>query len=154
MRSAAVEVAVDVEAFADRVRENPEAYRRERLLTLLHDPTQVRSMDDHVAVNTLPEAKERYAYLVSDEPPQALHDQPHHTDLEELLDHYAEDLKTKGLELIAVDQSDPHTVNTLGLHSAKVIVPGTLPMTFGHLHRRTHGLARLDLQAGHPHPFP
>ena len=35
------------------------------------------------------------------------------------------------LELIAVDQSDPHTANTLGLHSAKVIVPGTLPMTFG-----------------------
>ncbi|SFR06415.1 ribosomal protein S12 methylthiotransferase accessory factor [Lentzea waywayandensis] len=154
MRSAAVEVAVDVEAFADRARENPENYQRERLLSLLHDPTQVRSMDDHVAVNTLPEAKTRYASLVSDEPPQALNNQPRHTDLKELLDHYTEDLKAKGLELIAVDQSDPHTANTLGLHSAKVIVPGTLPMTFGHLHRRTRGLPRLDLQAGHPHPFP
>ncbi|MDX8142579.1 YcaO-like family protein [Lentzea sp. BCCO 10_0061] len=154
MRSAAVEVAVDVEAFADRARENPEAYQRERLLTLLHDPSQVRSMDDHVAVNTLPEARDRYASLVSDEPPQALSTQPHHTDLKELLDHYAEDLKNKGLELIAVDQSDPHTAITLGLHSAKVIVPGTLPMTFGHLHRRTHGLPRLNRKAGHPHPFP
>jgi ribosomal protein S12 methylthiotransferase accessory factor len=110
-------------------------------------------MDDHVAVNTLPEARDRYAFLVSDEPPQALTYQPHHTDLKELLDHYTEDLRTKGLELIAVDQSNPHTANTLGLHSAKVIVPGTLPMTFGHPHRRT-GLPRLDLKAGHPHPFP
>ncbi|WP_439656861.1 YcaO-like family protein [Lentzea sp. HUAS TT2] len=153
MRSAAVEVAVDVEAFADRVRENPEQYRRERLLTLLHDPTQVRSMDDHVAVNTLPEARDRYSSLVSDEPPRPLPDQRTHTDLHDLLDHYTETLKTQGLELIAVDQSDPHSTNTLGLHSAKVIVPGTLPMTFGHLHRRT-GLPRLNLQAGHPHPFP
>ena len=76
-----------------------------------------------------------------------------HTDLRDLLDHYTETLKAQGLELIAVDQSDPHTTNTLGLHSAKVIVPGTLPMTFGHLYRRT-GLPRLNLQAGHPHPFP
>ncbi|CAM5295870.1 Putative thiopeptide-lantipeptide biosynthesis protein OS=Streptomyces glaucescens OX=1907 GN=SGLAU_00750 PE=4 SV=1 [Streptomyces glaucescens] len=58
----------------------------------------------------------------------------------------------------------------LGLHCAKVIVPGTLPMTFGHVNRRTAGLDRL-LQVPHrlgravrsprreelplyPHPFP
>ncbi|SDI92366.1 ribosomal protein S12 methylthiotransferase accessory factor [Lentzea albidocapillata subsp. violacea] len=154
LRSAAVEVAVDVEAFADRARANPENYSRERLLGLLRDPTQVRSMDDHVAVNTLPEARERYANLVSDEPPQVLPDRRDHTDLRDLLDRYTEDLRGKGLELIAVDQSDPHTTNTLGLHCAKVIVPGTLPMTFGHLHRRTTGLSRLGRTAGHPHPFP
>ncbi|MEU3644805.1 YcaO-like family protein [Lentzea sp. NPDC034063] len=154
MQSAAVEVAVDVEAFADRAREKPEDYSRERLLRLLHDPAQVRSMDDHVAVNTLPEARDRYDRLVSDRPAESLKDQRTHTNLDELLDRYTEDLRNLGLELIAVDQSDPHAVNTLGLHSAKVIVPGTLPMTFGHLHRRTHGLPRLDLQAGHPHPFP
>ncbi|GGN08463.1 hypothetical protein GCM10011609_55150 [Lentzea pudingi] len=153
LQSAAVEVAVDVEAFADRARENPENYSRERLLQLFEDPAQVRSMDDHVAVNTLPEARERYANLVSEEPLQALPDQRTHTDLRELLDRYTQDLAAKDLELIAVDQSDPHTVNTLGLHSAKVVVPGTLPMTFGHLHRRT-GLPRLNLRAGHPHPFP
>ncbi|MEV6710992.1 YcaO-like family protein [Lentzea sp. NPDC051208] len=154
LRSAAVEVAVDVEAFADRARARPGNYRRERLLNLLHDPAQVRSMDDHVAVNTLPEARERYANLVSDEPPQVLPDRRDHTDLRDLLDRYTEDLRGKGLELIAVDQSDPHTTNTLGLHCAKVVVPGALPMTFGHLHRRTTGLPRLGTTAGHPHPFP
>ncbi|MDX3661450.1 YcaO-like family protein [Streptomyces sp. ID05-26A] len=153
LRSAAVEVAVDVEAYADRARENPGNYRRERLLRLLDDPAQVRSMDDHVAVNTLPEARERYTNLVSDKPPQVLPDRRTHTDLRELLDRYTQELSANDLELIAVDQSDPHTVNTLGVHSAKVLVPGALPMTFGHLHRRT-GLPRLDLHAGHPHPFP
>ena len=39
--------------------------------------------------------------------------------------------------------------------SAKVIVPGTLPMTFGHRLRRTHGIPRLkELLNPHPHPFP
>jgi ribosomal protein S12 methylthiotransferase accessory factor len=52
----------------------------------------------------------------------------------------------------------------------KVIVPGTLPMTFGHGNRRIHGIPRLYTvpaelghRAGvltpadinpHPHPFP
>lgn len=156
MRSAVAEVAVDVESFADRARAKPEQYRRERLLKLLEDPTLVRSMDDHVAVNTLPEAANRYAFLVEEEQVE-LEDQRDHTDLKELLDHYAEKLGKQGLEVLAVDQSDPHTVNRLGLHSAKVIVPGALPMTFGHLHRRTHGLPRLGDRASkplHPHPFP
>lgn len=69
-----------------------------------------------------------------------------------------------------VDQTDPATRDRLGLHAAKVIVPGTLPMTFGHVNRRTLGLPRLlevparlgrvptvrqhaDLPL-HPHPFP
>lgn len=142
MRSAAAEVAVDVEAFVDR--------GRERLRELFDDPAKVRTMDDHVAVNTLPEAEERYAFLVSDEEPKTLEDKRNHTDLRQLLDSYAE-----RLEVIAVDQSDPHTVRKLGLYSAKVIVPGTLPMTFGHQLRRTHGIPRLkQLLNPHPHPFP
>jgi ribosomal protein S12 methylthiotransferase accessory factor len=52
----------------------------------------------------------------------------------------------------------------------KVIVPGLLPMTFGHDNRRVHGLSRLFEVPGllgyrdqgvarqgvnpHPHPFP
>ncbi|GLY46989.1 YcaO-like family protein [Lentzea sp. NBRC 102530] len=149
MRSAAVEVAVDVEGFADRVRSKPEDYEPERLKALLANPDLVRSMDDHVAVNTLEEAKERYAFLVGDEAPRHLDDRRTHTDLKHLLAHHVAAMK---LEVIAVDQSDPHTVNTLGLHAAKVVVPGALPMTFGH--RRTKGLPRLVLRQTHPHPFP
>jgi ribosomal protein S12 methylthiotransferase accessory factor len=140
MRSAAAEVVVDVESFAGG----------EDLRELLDDPAKVRSMHDHVAVNTLPEAAGRYAFLVSDEEPKTLKDKRNHTDLRQLLDSYAEQR-----ELIAVDQSDPHTVDKLGLYSAKVIVPGTLPMTFGHRLRRTHGIPRLrEVLNPHPHPFP
>ncbi|MFD4669015.1 YcaO-like family protein [Lentzea sp. NPDC058450] len=149
MRSAAVEVAVDVEAFADRVRTKPEDYEPARLKRLLEDPRLVRTMDDHVAVNTLEGARERWAFLVSDEPPHHLEGQRTHTDLKHLLDSCT---RAMSLEVIAVDQSDPHTVNTLGLHAAKVVVPGALPMTFGH--RRTNGLPRLVLRQTHPHPFP
>ncbi|MGI5507279.1 YcaO-like family protein [Lentzea sp. CA-135723] len=149
MRSAAVEVAVDVEAFADRVRTKPEDYEPERLKRLLEDPRLVRTMDDHVAVNTLDEAKDRWTFLVGDEPPQELADTRTHTDLKHLLDSCT---RAMSLEVIAVDQSDPHTVNTFGLHAAKVVVPGALPMTFGH--RRTKGLDRLVPRQTHPHPFP
>ncbi|MFD9698804.1 YcaO-like family protein [Lentzea sp. NPDC059081] len=149
LRSAAVEVAVDVESFADRVRAHPADHSEDRLRRLLDDPALVRTMNDHVAVNTLPEAAARHAFLVGDETTE-LADERDHTSLEELLDRYAGEL-----EIIAVDQTDPVTANRLGLYSAKVLVPGTLPMTFGHLQRRTHGLPRLaELRNPHPHPFP
>jgi len=68
-----------------------------------------------------------------------------------------------------VDQTSPeHRAG--GFVCVKVIIPGTLPMTFGHHHRRVDGLPRLatvphrlgyaarplapsDLNP-HPHPFP
>jgi ribosomal protein S12 methylthiotransferase accessory factor len=74
-----------------------------------------------------------------------------------------------GLDVLAVDQTTPeHRAG--GLAAAKVLVPGLLPMTFGHAHRRLAGLPRLltvpqrlgyadrPLAAGAvrtlPHPFP
>ncbi|MEV6238458.1 YcaO-like family protein [Lentzea sp. NPDC051838] len=140
MHSAAAEVVVDVEAYRAPEKD---------LRTLLNDPYQVTSMDDHVAVNTLPEARTRYDFLVSDQPPKRLRDNRNHTDLRQLLDSYAQ-----RLEVIAVDQSDPHTADKLGLYSAKVIVPGTLPMTFGHRLRRTRVPRLREVRNPHPHPFP
>ena len=73
-------------------------------------------------------------------------------DLSTLLAHYVDRLN---LEVIAVDQSDPVIADRLGLFSAKVIVPGALPMTFGHMYRRTRGLSRLRANGPLlPHPFP
>ena len=148
MRSAAAEVAVDVESSADRARRSPADYRRERLLHLLEHPDAVRTMHDHVALHGLPEAAHRYRFLLSgretvdpaavagDAPPPA-------TDLRTVLDHYVARLHRLGLEVIAVDQSDRRIRDRLGLHAAKVVVPGTLPMTFGHRYRRVSGLPRL-----------
>ncbi|MFD2353972.1 hypothetical protein ACFSTC_38920 [Nonomuraea ferruginea] len=74
-----------------------------------------------------------------------------------------------GLDVIAVDITSPEA-KACGMSAAKVIVPGTAPMTFGHRYRRVHGLPRLlslprllghrDRDLGpeelnpYPHPFP
>jgi ribosomal protein S12 methylthiotransferase accessory factor len=155
MRSAAAEVAMDVEAGAKRYRTEPDDFDPDRLRRLLHDPRLIRSMDDHVNVNGLPEAAERYDFLdAGPEVDPVVPDVPR-DDLDALLEHYVRRWEELDLEVIAVDQSDPAVRDRLGLHSAKVIVPGTVPMTFGELNRRTHGLPRLRL-AGPPlpHPFP
>ena len=169
---AAAEVAVDVESTVDK---DPALRDPARLRRMLEEPWLIHTMDDHVAVNGLPEAASRYAFLTDSELPDIDADDlapapPAYGDLRDLLDHYVDRLSALDLEVIAVDQSDPVTAERLGLYSAKVLVPGTLPMTFGHLHRRTLGLPRLltvphalgrvktppryeDL-ALRPHPFP
>jgi ribosomal protein S12 methylthiotransferase accessory factor len=48
-----------------------------------------------------------------------------------------------GLETVVVDQTDRWTRDRLGLQAAKVVIPGSLPMAFGFVHRRTVGLPRL-----------
>lgn len=91
-------------------------------------------------------------------------------DLSGLLTRTVARLARAGLEVITVDQSEPGLRERFGLHCVKVVVPGALPMTFGHVNRRTLGLSRLldvphrlgrtarPVHHGelplHPHPFP
>ncbi|WP_433518724.1 TOMM precursor leader peptide-binding protein [Nonomuraea sp. CA-143628] len=86
-------------------------------------------------------------------------------DLAELVGRYL----ATGLDVIAVDTTGSEQ-RAGGFACAKVLVPGTASMTFGHRFRRTHGLPRLlslprllghrerDLCPGElnpdPHPFP
>ncbi|WP_084557660.1 TOMM precursor leader peptide-binding protein [Hamadaea tsunoensis] len=174
MRSAAAETVVDALVMPDVVRFKPKHLDRERLLPMLDDPRLVRVLDDHVALNTLPEARPRLEFLLGAQAedwraiwptgPAPAHD------LTELLDSTVEHFRAQGLEVIAVDQTDEVLRRQVGLHSAKVIVPGSLPMTFGHMHHRTRDLPRLlevphrlgrapaplryDDLALYPHPFP
>ncbi|KJY27506.1 YcaO-like family protein, partial [Streptomyces katrae] len=91
-------------------------------------------------------------------------------DLAALLAATVDRLAGAGLEVVTVDQTEPGLRDRLGLHCVKVVVPGSLPMTFGHVNRRTRGLPRLldvphrlgrtpgplrhEELALHPHPFP
>jgi ribosomal protein S12 methylthiotransferase accessory factor len=43
---------------------------------------------------------------------------------------------------VVVEQTAPEQAG-YGLRTVKAIVPGALPMTFGHVHHRTRGLPRL-----------
>ncbi|MEU4424448.1 TOMM precursor leader peptide-binding protein [Actinoplanes sp. NPDC024001] len=173
VRSAAVEAAVGL--FAGAVQRHEETVLdRARALRMLADPTEVRDLEDHVRLYTMAEARPRYAFLLEGSAPAAWRRlwpgrPPPVTDLTTLLTALVNRLGALGLETIVVDQTDPGLRHRLGLHAAKVIVPGTLPMTFGHVHHRTLGLPRLlevphrlgrgpvrayaDLPL-HPHPFP
>ncbi len=138
---------------------------------LLAESDLVREMDDHAMLYGHPDASERLRFLPADEPARPLADfaerwaWPHYGDLSDDLAELVGRYLATGLDVIAVDTTSPeHRVG--GFACAKVIVPGTLPMTFGHRYRRTHGLPRLstvpallglriteDLNP-FPHPFP
>jgi ribosomal protein S12 methylthiotransferase accessory factor len=142
---------------------------------MLTDPDAVRTMDDHSLLYFHPDASDRLAFLPLDGPAQSLTDLAHRwrwpthsdltADLSELIKRYLD----TNLDVIVVNQTSPeHQAG--GLSCVKVLVPGTLPMTFGHRFRRTEGIPRLfsvprllgyhvrDLRADeinpHPHPFP
>lgn len=74
----------------------------------------------------------------------------------------------EGMEVIVVDQTAPEH-RAAGLHCCRVLIPGTLPLTYGHWRRRLRNLPRLrtlPYRLGHtqaplaassvnqlPHPF-
>ncbi|MFJ5228278.1 TOMM precursor leader peptide-binding protein [Kitasatospora sp. NPDC088391] len=175
IRSAVAEVVTNVQEAPHRDAAQGGPRDPARLRTLLDRPELVVSLDDHVGVNALPEAADRLEFLFQGPPPvpwqQRWPGAPQPVDdLGRLLDDTVDRLARQGLEVIAVRQDEPGIRDRLGLHAAKVIVPGTLPMTFGHANRRTRGLPRLldvphrlgrtpaplrhaELPL-HPHPFP
>ena len=94
---------------------------------------------------------------------------PRHADLRDDLDELVSRFAANGLEAVIVDQTTPVHAES-GLSCVKALVPGLLPMTFGHHLRRIDGLDRvltLPYRLGradrvltpeevnpHPHPFP
>ncbi|MFE1553735.1 TOMM precursor leader peptide-binding protein [Streptomyces sp. NPDC058734] len=175
IRSAVAEAVTNVLESAQRALAEERPRDPERLRPMLDRPDLVVTLDDHVGVNALPEAAPRLEFLYADTPcltvaetwpgaPEPV------TDLSALLTATVDRLAAAGLEVVTVDQTEPGLRRRLGLHCVKTVVPGSLPMTFGHVNRRTLGLPRLlevphrlgrtdrplrheDL-ALHPHPFP
>lgn len=150
--------------------------QRERAAAMRADPELVRQMDDHALLYCDPGTFDRFDFLLS--PANGRRDirelsaaypwparDDLRADLDALVDRYASD----GLEVIVVDQTTS-VHRAADLACAKVIVPGLLPMTFGHQLRRTEGLPRLltvphrlgrtpaaltpPALNPHPHPFP
>ncbi|MFJ5292938.1 TOMM precursor leader peptide-binding protein [Streptomyces sp. NPDC088348] len=154
--------------------------RAEDAARMREDPGHVRLMDDHALLYCDPVAARRLDFLLAPggRPPQERRNLrelaeryawPRHTDLRADLDELVGRFAATGLEAIVVDQTTPvHTAS--GLSCVKVLVPGLLPMTFGHHLRRITGLDRV-LTVSHrlgrsarplrpeevnpyPHPFP
>lgn len=124
------------------------------LAAMLSDPFLVRSPADHRHAHAIAEAGPRFAFV--DGAPRVPVATAHpcwrrliHADLAECLRALVTLVAGQGLEVIAVDQTTGEQ-RGLGLRTAKVIVPGTLPMTFGHANRRTRGVPRLSARATVP----
>jgi ribosomal protein S12 methylthiotransferase accessory factor len=148
---------------------------RDRARAMVDDPGLVRVMDDHALLYSHPDAFDRFAFLLDGAQPRPFRDfhgtwrWPRQGDLRADLDEMLGRYLGCGLDVVVVDQTTPeHRAG--GFACVKAIVPGTLPMAFGHHARRVDGLPRLldvphrlgyrqrpltpaDINP-HPHPFP
>ncbi|WP_312469975.1 TOMM precursor leader peptide-binding protein [Neobacillus sp.] len=141
---------------------------------MLQNPFAVRTMEDHGLLYGLREAEERLTFLLDDQRPlrtfaEEFQEAPENTDLKEDLQDILQKFRELDLEAIVVDQTTPITKRN-GLFCVKVLIPGMLPMTFGHHLTRVKGLERVlsvPMKLGfmkqplsyeqlnpYPHPFP
>jgi ribosomal protein S12 methylthiotransferase accessory factor len=154
----------------------PAEYARQtdRIRAMVDNPDLVRVMSDHSLLYCDPAAFDRLDFLTRPRPQRTFAEaftSPRiagddlRDDVTDLIGRYL----STGLDVIVVDQTTAeHRAGDL--RCVKVIIPGMLPMTFGHFARRTDGLPRLltvphllghrdrplsptDVNP-HPHPFP
>ncbi|MGC5327874.1 TOMM precursor leader peptide-binding protein [Brevibacillus sp. SYSU BS000544] len=169
VKSSLQEVAAMLLTLDDKFEKNRENYVR-----MFHDSSLVKKMEDHSMLYALPEAEERMHFLLNDNRPLRTFDEEfkmrvRHADLTEELKDILQTFRRLNLDVIVVDQMTPE-ISRNGLHCVKVLIPGMLPMTFGHHFTRVTGLERalhVPVELGyakqpltyeqlnpHPHPFP
>lgn len=152
-----------------------ESSTRSRPAAMLRNPYLVGEVEDHLALYCHPDAFERFAFLFTDDVRldwnsscSSRNPWPDHLDLRDDLGEMLDRLQRCGLDAIVVDQTGEE-LRSADLVCVKTLVPGALPMTFGHAYRRTTGLPRLHGVASttgdsayaastddlnpHPHPF-
>lgn len=141
---------------------------------MLHDPFLVHQMEDHSMLYSLPQAQERMQFMLDENRPPRTFDEEfkrkaRHADLTDDLKDILQVFRRLNLDVIVVNQTRPE-ISRNGLHCVKVLIPGMLPMTFGHRFTRLTGLERvlrIPMELGyvkqpltleqlnpHPHPFP
>lgn len=137
---------------------------RATALTMLGNDSLVQVMDDHMLLYSSPEAQQRLDFLLHNRPRQAFADlfgdAPMPCGSSAALAETVRELDALGYQPLVVDQSFD-LLAASGLHCVKTLVPGMLPMTFGHQYRRVSH-ARLAQVAGcatvainpRPHNFP
>ncbi|MEU8889914.1 TOMM precursor leader peptide-binding protein [Streptomyces sp. NPDC048442] len=148
---------------------------RARAARLLADPDAVEEMEDHAQLYGHPEAFERLDFLFRDGPAVPTGSLarelpwPEYEDLGQDLAELVQRYLDTGLDVVVVDLTASEH-RSAELSCVKVIVPGAVPMSFGHRFRRVDGLPRLlsaprrlghrdrDLESAelnpYPHPFP
>lgn len=147
---------------------------RERIVQMLDDSSLLHQMEDHSLLYGLPQAEERLHFLLDESRPLHTFDdqfkrKAEHPDLTDDLNDVLAVFRQLNLDVIVVDVTAPELLRN-GLYCVKVLIPGMLPMTFGHHFTRVTGLERLlrvPAELGYtsqplsieqinpyPHPFP
>jgi ribosomal protein S12 methylthiotransferase accessory factor len=148
---------------------------RGRAESLVQNPSLVRQMADHGLLYSHPDAFSRFDFLLRAPRLRRFSELddtwrwPRYADLTDDLREMVARFLAVDLDVVVVDQTTLEH-RACGFSCVKVIVPGALPMTFGHDARRVDGLPRLyevpqrlghrsaRLHAAevnpHPHPFP
>ncbi|CAG7654845.1 TOMM precursor leader peptide-binding protein [Paenibacillus allorhizosphaerae] len=168
-KSAMYELAGLVPRIEERRRE-----RRAEAEAMVDDSFLVQHMDDHALLYSLPQTEERLRFLLEDRRPvrtfaESFPAVPAHEDLTDDLQQVLQTFRSLQMDVIVVDQSSSETLRN-GLHCVKVLIPGMLPMTFGHHLKRLTGIDRVlevPKKLGYadrrltpqelnpyPHPFP
>lgn len=169
VKTAVHELAGMMLSLDEKLETNQEEYVR-----MLQDSSLVQQMDDHGMLYGLPQAEDRLQFLLEENRPlRPFHEEfqwkSTHLDLTEDLQDILQEFRRLNLDVIVVDQTTPETIRN-GLYCVKVLIPGMLPMTFGHHLTRVTGLERVfrvPMELGysnepltaeqlnpHPHPFP
>lgn len=169
VKSAVHELAAMMLTLDENFEANQEEYMR-----MFNDSSLVGKMDDHGMLYGLPQAEERLQFLLDNNRPLRSFEEEYkwksmHTDLTDDLRDILQVFHRLNLDVIVVDQTTPETIRN-GLYCVKVLIPGMLPMTFGHHLTRVTGLDRVlqvPMELGYteqpltleqlnpyPHPFP
>ncbi|MFG2009267.1 TOMM precursor leader peptide-binding protein [Micromonospora sp. NPDC048868] len=162
--AAVLEVGVNV-TVAPKVARPP----RDRLLAMLADADLVGELGDHAALHLLPQTLPRFDFALReaaagparpfDEHFAGWRERWLHPDLTGVLRRVVDAMAAAGTPPLVVDQTGA-AERRLGLAAVKVLAPGAVPMTFGHLNRRVDlpRLRQARLAAPDhlilPHPFP
>ncbi|WP_442919987.1 TOMM precursor leader peptide-binding protein [Metabacillus sp. B2-18] len=169
VKTAVHELAGMMLTLDEKFEANKEGYMR-----MLHDSSLVQQMDDHGMLYGLAEAEERLHFLLNNNQPANTFNEEFkwrssHADLTDDLQDILQAIKSANMDVIVIDQTTPE-IKRNGLHCVKVLIPGMLPMTFGHHLKRISGLERIlrvPMELGYttepltreklnplPHPFP
>lgn len=157
--AALAEAATNALMYESWARRNPEMYRASRFRPMVADFDEIEKLDDHTGVFGLNEARPFWEFLRNSSP-ESMEQGSSFTQTEINRGLYFERLIERvhilGMDVIIVDQTAPYLIGNTKLSTVKVIVPGAIPMTFGHRNRRTNGFSRLkgDPSTRIPHPFP
>jgi len=173
--SAVISALLELDAMLKRSQDYFQKQRK-RVSEMLVNPLQVKYMADHSGLYFLPEAFKRLSFLYDSRQQQTFQEafgdfyrRPPCLDLCDDLSHLIDHYLRLGIDVIIVDQTTAEHA-AQDFRCVKVIMPGMLPMTFGHQYRRISGfkrLSQLPYQLGyyarpltdadinpHPHPFP